>query len=1012
MKRLFLLLSFVAALALTAGCDKPEPQKFDNGITATFNVTLPGEEIATKAISDGTQATQLLFRVYGSDGRALSELDQIVTISGKKATVTAKLVRGVDYKIVFWAQKPGTYTIANGKVTIPNNTLSAMMNNDAYDAFYAIKEISAQDADFSTSVTLYRPFAQLNVGASAEDIATARASLVDVGSSLKTAFTIKGVKNTLDLLTGAVSGSVDVNYTAAVAPSDNITTKDNVTYRRIAMVYVLAAPQSATSSVTLNVNSKQNSSIDVAFAREVPNVPLRRNHRTNIVGEIFSLTGTFNVVVDERFDTPDTDVQIDVPAPTPLTYNVAIQDNIANGSVAVAGTSSAFEEGETVTLSVNPAENYELSYLAYTPANGGNAVEISLKTLQFPMPAFDVLVTARFAYVEPGPGPGGDEGSGTAADPFTVAGVRAYIDGLGEAGTISDDEVYVKGVIKSIPNNGQFNAQFGNASFYMTDPNGTDEFEAFRINYFNNQAWKEGDALVAVGDEVVVFGKVMLYTNSSSGAQTYETYQKKDVYNGYLISINGMDNVMPAPTITAKDASGNTTTVIPAGANEYLTVNIYASKSATIYYTTDGSTPTNASTQFTSDIRVTSACTIKAIAYGEGSLPSGVTSLAITKATEPTPGGGNGSGTADDPYTVAGVRAFIDGLGAAGTVSSEAVYVKGIVSRLDNNGQFNASFGNASFFMTDPNGTDEFEAFRVNYFGDVAWQEGNALVNVGDEAVICGKVKLYQPASGNPIYETNQVKDGDHGYLVSLNGKNSAMTAPTISAANASGAAATEIAAAAGSYLTVTITGNNVRYTTDGSDPTTSSPAYTAPFRVTEACTVKAFVPGDATNLPSSVVSLTITKATVTPADALVINVDKDAMNAVTDFPTAAGTTEGTYTIAGYSFTFKATTAFYWNKSSYFIMLGKADSYILTPAVSGKKLTKIQFKTGGGASENVIVDVYSADGSTSLGVNSAKLLKGTEYTWNVTGTAVNTSYQIRVTNAYNAQFQYLTLTYE
>ena len=848
MKRLFLLFSFVAALALTASCNKPEPQKFDDGITATFNVTLPGDEIATKAISDGTQATQLLFRVYDADGHSLSELDQTVTVSGKKATVTAKLVRGVAYKIVFWAQKPGTYTIANGKVTIPNNTLAAMMNSDAYDAFYALKEISAQDADFSANVTLYRPFAQLNVGASAEDIATAQASSVDVGSNLKTAFTIKGVKNTLDLLTGAVSGSVDVNYNTVVAPSDNITTKDNVTYRRIAMVYVLAGTQSSTAPVTIKVNSKQNSSVDVAFSREVPNVPLRRNHRTNIVGEIFSLTGTFNVVVDERFDTPDTDVQIDVPAPTPVTYTVAIQDNIANGTVALASDQTEFEEGETVTLTVEPEENYELSYLAYTPVNGGSAVEINLKTLQFPMPAFDVNVTARFAYVEPGPGPGGNEGSGTAEDPFTVAGVRAYIDALGPAGTISDDEVYVKGTVSRIGSSPS--ATYTNASFYMTDPDGTDEFEAFRINFFNDAPWTIDDPMVAVGDEVVVFGKVTLY--SSNNTNTYETYQKKDVYNGYLISINGMQNVMAKPTITAKDASGATTTVIPA--NGFLTVNIYAAKSADIRYTTDGSTPTQSSTQFTADFKVSDACTIKAIAFADGSLPSAVASLTLTKESGPTPGG-EGSGTADDPYTVAGVRAFIDGLG--GQDSADEVYVKGVVSNIVN--QFSADFGNATFDITDPNGSDFFECYRVLFFNGEKWVNGNPTLAIGDEVVICSKVTYY---ASKQLYETVFASNPAYnGHLVSLNGKSAFMTAPTISATNASGAPATEIPAAAGSYLKITISGENVHYTIDGSDPTENSPTYSAPFNVTEACTIKAISAGNATSLSSKVVSLAITKA-------------------------------------------------------------------------------------------------------------------------------------------------------
>ena len=46
-----------------------------------------------------------------------------------------------------------------------------------------------------------------------------------------------------------------------------------------------------------------------------------------------------------------------------------------------------------------------------------------------------------------------------------------------------------------------------------------------------------------------------------------------------------------------------------------------------------------------------------------------------------------------------------------------------------------------------------------------------------------------------------------------------------------------------------------------------------------------------------------------------------------------------------------------------------------------------------------------------LQINTEKNKKGTEYTYTVNG-EVNAVYRIAVTNAYNAQFQNLVLTYE
>lgn len=125
---------------------------------------------------------------------------------------------------------------------------------------------------------------------------------------------------------------------------------------------------------------------------------------------------------------------------------------------------------------------------------------------------------------------------------------------------------------------------------------------------------------------------------------------------------------------------------------------------------------------------------------------------------------------------------------------------------------------------------------------------------------------------------------------------------------------------------------------------------------------------------------------------------------------------ETTYTIAGYEFTFKATYACYWphadlNDQKY-LLIGKSKSYILFPAIEGQKLTNVKFTTGANESANVIADIYSADGETAIYGNTDKLAKGATYDWPLTGTSNNTSYQFRITNAYNAQLTSLELTYE
>ena len=126
----------------------------------------------------------------------------------------------------------------------------------------------------------------------------------------------------------------------------------------------------------------------------------------------------------------------------------------------------------------------------------------------------------------------------------------------------------------------------------------------------------------------------------------------------------------------------------------------------------------------------------------------------------------------------------------------------------------------------------------------------------------------------------------------------------------------------------------------------------------------------------------------------------------------SAGKQDGTYTFSGYEFILHAADKFYQAKSNdqYYLLIGKANSYIQFPAISGKKLVAVKFLTGAAASENVIGDIAKPDG-TRLNVNDAKMKKGTEYAWTISG-EVGVAYRFVVTNAYNAQFQYLSLYYE
>ena len=129
--------------------------------------------------------------------------------------------------------------------------------------------------------------------------------------------------------------------------------------------------------------------------------------------------------------------------------------------------------------------------------------------------------------------------AGSLALPFTVAQAVEFAN-ANAAGSAT--EVYIKGIVSKIADKGEFGTQYGNATFFISEDgtynetDNTKNFEAFQVLYLGNKKWADGNAQIAVGQEVVICAKVMVYTDKNTGVKTAETVKK----TGYIYSINGV----------------------------------------------------------------------------------------------------------------------------------------------------------------------------------------------------------------------------------------------------------------------------------------------------------------------------------------------------------------------------------------------------------------------------------------------------------------------------------------
>lgn len=139
-------------------------------------------------------------------------------------------------------------------------------------------------------------------------------------------------------------------------------------------------------------------------------------------------------------------------------------------------------------------------------------------------------------------------GTGTAADPFNVAGAVKYIEDGGSESELK----YVKGKVVSIE---KFDASYGSMKYYISD-DGTPTNQFYVYNGYagpNRTKFSGADALKA-GDEVVICGNLILY----SGTKEFQT-------GNYIVSLNGEGGTTtPDTPTTGKGSESDPYTVAEA----------------------------------------------------------------------------------------------------------------------------------------------------------------------------------------------------------------------------------------------------------------------------------------------------------------------------------------------------------------------------------------------------------------------------------------------------------------
>ncbi len=331
---------------------------------------------------------------------------------------------------------------------------------------------------------------------------------------------------------------------------------------------------------------------------------------------------------------------------------------------------------------------------------------------------------------------------------------------------------------------------------------------------------------------------------------------------GTVADIHGVEltlNQLPAPTFSRANTVTDTTIF-----DGYVNLTISSSISgATIRYTLDGSDPTSSSTAYSGALQISSTCTVKARAFKSGYLESEVAEITFNKLS---PTGDlilNGDFEQNTVTQNSGVWSYSNGDGFSckyWTFASNAGLAAPNSTWVANHSEFG---GKAAFLQTNGAGSESFVAQEfvipnaATYNFTFTYAARPSYVGVTTRALlirgsVTNEIASVSPSATSPSEYSGLVSvdsaathilrfvqtgvSGDKANIIdNVTFQMAQLPAPTFSPA-----AMAFLTDSLDVTLACATAGATIRYTLDGSEPTSSSAAYSAPITINGTTTIKA----------------------------------------------------------------------------------------------------------------------------------------------------------------------------
>ena len=320
------------ALLFAGACQKNEvPAVPAEEVDVILSVAIPGtlstRAIETETVSTGAEVDIVYYEIWDAEKtkklypKAGEEIKSQV-VENNTATINVSLIANQKYTFIFWAQNAGcgAYGVSDlTSVTIDYDVIAEKGNDDVFDAFYTVKQIEIKKSATYEPVILRRPFSQLNFGAS---VMSTDLGPIVVDSTYVTVSELSTVFKTFDGVGDVESVDSDVKFaarglvSATEGEKAQILSTNGQDYTWLTMDYMLMTGKSAT--VDINAMFRVDGIGDVFH--DIPQVSIKKNYRTNIVGDLFTADAELTLIIDHNFVMKDDGEYDDfiVNAPQPV----------------------------------------------------------------------------------------------------------------------------------------------------------------------------------------------------------------------------------------------------------------------------------------------------------------------------------------------------------------------------------------------------------------------------------------------------------------------------------------------------------------------------------------------------------------------------------------------------------------------------------------------------------------------------------------------------------------------